>query len=29
MGPINERYRLIEMEREIELSKQRDVQIKK
>jgi len=29
MGPINDRYRLIDMEREQELSKMRDVKIKK
>lgn len=29
MGPINERYRLLEIDREKELSKLRDIQIKK
>lgn len=29
MGPINERYRLLDMEREQELSKMRDVKIAK
>lgn len=29
MGPINERYRLLDMEREQELSKKRDVKIMK